>query len=50
MPDKKYYHDPNIKDRNGYTVADYLKDNNLPVPNEWYDDDMKNTPKNPKFV
>ena len=49
IPNKNNYHNPNIKDNNN-TVAHYLKYNNLPIPNAWYDDDMKNTPKNPEFV
>ena len=31
--DKKLYHNPNIKDEKGRTVAYHLKDNKLPVPN-----------------
>ena len=27
-----------------------LKERNLPIPNEWYDDSMKDIPKNPECV
>ena len=45
IPPKEWQHDPNIKDKWGKTVAYHLKYNNLPIPNEWYDDSMKNIPK-----
>ena len=45
IPPKEWIHSPNIKNKKGHTVAYYLKDNNLPVSNEWYDNSMKNTPK-----
>ena len=35
IPDKKDYHDPNIKDDEGKTVEYYLKMNSVPVPNQW---------------
>ena len=47
---KEWIHDPNIKDKYNYTVSYYLKYSCFPVPNEWYDEEMKNTPKNPEFV
>ena len=50
IPDKNNYHNPNIKNNKGYTVADYLKDNNLPVPNEWYNKEMKDKERNPEFI
>ena len=36
-----YYRHINSK----YTVAHYLRLNKLPIANEWYDKEMKNTPK-----
>ena len=50
IPPKEWQHDPNIKDKWGKTVAYHLKYNNLPIPNEWYDDDMKNEKRNPDFI
>ena len=50
IPPKEWIHDPNIKDKYNNTVANKLKYNNLPVPNEWYDEKMKNTLKNPYFI
>ena len=50
FPPNEWHHDPNIRDKSGHTVADYLKENHLPVPNEWYDDSMKDTPKHLDFV
>ena len=35
-----YYRHINSK----YTVAYYLKLNKLPIPNEWYDEEMKDVP------
>ena len=29
-----------IKNKSGKTLKDYLKDNNLPIPYHWHDDDM----------
>ena len=28
----------------------YLKENKLPVPNEWYDYYIKDIPRNPDFI
>ena len=62
IPPKEWEHDPNIKSRyksydyssyyyyEYYTVARYLKSKHIPVPNEWYDEEMKDTPKHPEFV
>ena len=50
IPYKEYKHDPNIKDENNHTVAYYLKQNHLPISNEWYDDDMKDEKRNPDFI
>ena len=35
VPPSQWHHDPNIKNNWNYTVEDYLKDNNITVPNEW---------------
>ena len=51
IPPKEWYHNPNIKNNYGWTVAHCLKLNNLPVPNEWYDDkEMTDKEKNPDFI
>ena len=50
IPPKQWIHDPNIKNNRDYTVADYLKKKNLPVPNEWYNDIMKDKERNPEFI
>ena len=50
VPPKQWIHDPNIKDKGYYTVVRYLKENKLPVPNEWYDDSMKDEKRNPEFI
>mgnify|MGYP005819128905 CR=1 FL=1 len=49
VPPKEWVHDPNIKNTDNHTVAYYIN-NIFPVPNEWYDESMKNTPKHPEFV
>ena len=46
IPSKEWIHDPNIKDKNNNTVADYLRNNYLPISNEWYDNKMINYSKN----
>ena len=38
IPHKEWQHDPYIKDNDGYTVADYLRDNDIEVPSEWDDE------------
>ena len=43
-------YDGSVSSDDNNTVAYHLKLNNLPVPNEWYDDLMKNVPKNPDFI
>ena len=50
VPPKEWQHDPNIKDKYNHTAAYYFKLNKMPVPNEWYDEDMKDIPKHPEFV
>ena len=50
IPPKEWIHDPNIKDKYNYTVSYYFKYNNLPVPNEWYDDNMKDKERNSEFI
>ena len=32
---KQWNHNPNIKDNNGKTVEDYLKENKIKVPKYW---------------
>ena len=34
----------------GKTIADYIYENKLPIPNTWYNSKMKNKVKNPKFI
>ena len=43
IPPKEWLHNPNITNRYNETVSDLLKGSNIPVPNEWYDDKMKDT-------
>ena len=31
-------------------VIDYLRENNLFIPNEWYDNTMDEIDKNPEFI
>ena len=50
IPPKEWCHDPNIRDLWKNTVAHYLKTHNIPVPNIWYDDYMKDEKRNPEFV
>lgn len=50
IPPKEWNHDPNIKNKKNKTVADILKENHIPLPNEWYDDKMKYVKRNPKFI
>ena len=50
IPIYEDYHDPNIVGEDGHTVAYYLKKNHLPIPNGWYDNSMKDTPKHPKCI
>ena len=50
IPSKEWIHDPNIKDEYKDTVVDYFKLNKLPVPNEWYNDNMKDKERNPEFI
>ena len=40
IPPSQWIHDPNIENIDGNTIAYYLEFNNLPVPNEWYDESM----------
>ena len=40
IPPREWQHKPTIKNDEGYTVAHYLKDNKLPISNEWYDESM----------
>ena len=42
IPPKEWIHDPNIKDKWGNTVADFLKRQYFPISNEWYNENMKN--------
>ena len=35
MPDKKYYHDPNIVSESGWTVAMHLANNGIIPPKQW---------------
>ena len=35
IPSVEWYHDPNIKNKFGYTVEYYLKSRCKDVPNEW---------------
>ena len=35
IPDKRYQHDPNLKNKEGNTVCFYLWDNGIEVPEEW---------------
>ena len=35
IPDKQYWHDPKIKDKEGHTVCYYLWDNGVIVPDIW---------------
>lgn len=35
MPPREWMHNYNIKDKNNKTLKDYLKDNNLPIPEHW---------------
>lgn len=37
IPDKKYIHDPEIRDKYNNTVCYYLFNNNINIPEEWKD-------------
>ena len=50
IPPSQWYHNPNIKNKYYKTVAYKLESNNLPIPNEWYDESMKDKQKNPDFI
>ena len=49
IPPSQWIHDPNIKNKYYNTVASNLR-YNLPIPNEWYDESMKDKQKNPEFI
>ena len=40
----------NIKNSFGETISHLLFIYELPISNEWYDDDMKDKQKNPDFI
>ena len=40
MPPKEWMHNYNIKNVDGKTLKDYLKEYNLPIPRHWHEDDM----------
>ena len=50
IPPVEWIHDPNIKSIDDKTVAYYLKLNNLPIPNAWYNESMKDEKRNPDFI
>ena len=50
IPPKEWIHDPNITNKNNKTVADILKEEHLPIPNEWYDNNMKDVERKSEFV
>ena len=35
IPTEQFYHNPNIKDEYGFTVAHHLADKGIIPPNEW---------------
>ena len=35
IPDKQYWHDPELRDNDGNTVCYYLWDNGIMVPERW---------------
>ena len=40
MPPREWMHGYNIRDKYDKSLKTYLRNNNLPIPCHWYDDNM----------